>query len=285
MAISASDPRYRTELEPPEILAMRAPLCAAYSRPASAFGCKGNLVHSSGYHRSFNWITQSPDSRFQWNDYSITQALDNTNLDRNACSAADFVPGEWGSRDNRLRVAAITGRLLAAAQRRDPAMAALREFAGTLNGTAVVTYDLGRNAFKSPFDSSHLDHVHLSFWRSRARSDHAGLVRIMLGDDDVLTPDQQQQLTNIHDWLFDFCRGLVAADEGTPHIKTYVPNQILKELESRPGVVLPPIQLSEQDRAAIVADLDATLGPRFEAAAERAVRKVLGAIDGASPPA
>jgi len=261
MPISAADPRYRAEFEPPEILAMRGPLCAAYSRPGDAFGCKGNLVHSSGYHRSFNWVTQSPDSRYQWNDYSITQTLDNTGLDRNACCAADFVPGEWGSPDNRRKMTAITGRLLEAAQRRDPAMAALREFAGTLNGTSVVTYDLGRQAFKSPFDASHLDHVHLSFWRSRARSDHAGIVRIMLGDDEDMDANQAQMLGNIHDWMYDFCRGLVTADPGTPHVTTYVPNKILTELQQRPGVVLPPISLSPEDRSAIVADLVAQLGP------------------------
>ena len=95
----------------------------------------------------------------------------------------------------------------------------------------------------------------------------------------MLTPDQQQQLNNIHDWLFDFCRGLVAADPGTPHIATYVPNQILTTLRDRP-----PVPLNDAQLNTLANQIAGQLAPQLEAAAERAVRKVLGSLDGATPP-
>lgn len=182
MPISATDVRYLAEIEPAAIKTMAGPLCAAYGVGLTAFGCKGNLVHSSGYHRSYNWIVDSPDSRYRLDDYSVRQSLD-TSGDRNVCSAFDFVPGPWGTADNRQRMREITGRVLAAAKARDPRLAALREFAGTLDGRNVVTFNCADGGLKSPFDSSHLDHVHGSFWRSRAGRDHGGIVEIMLGDE------------------------------------------------------------------------------------------------------
>jgi hypothetical protein len=185
MPISANDPRYRAEYEPAQIRAMRQPLCSAYGQPNTAFGCKGNLVHYSGYHRSYNWIVNSPDSRYRLNDYSVRNSLD-TAGDRNACAAFDLTPGPWGSTLNRRRMREITGRVHAAAKARDPRLRALREFAGTLDGRTVVAFNCSDGSFKSPFDSSHLDHVHGSFWRSRAGWDHTGIINIILGDDDQM---------------------------------------------------------------------------------------------------
>lgn len=275
MPISASDPRYLAEYAPTGLQQFIDEARRRFALPASHVGSKGDLQHSSGYHRSRNWIVNSPDSRLRLEDYSIRSAADRAG-DGNWLAAVDIsLP------TNLLRQ--VCQRLKAASDVGDQRLAGWREFLGTLDGVNTFGWDFVGRYRKTP-DRSHLWHLHLSRQRQHANTPMLGILDVMLGDDDVLTPDQQQQLNNIHDWLYDFCRGLVTADAGTPHIKTYVPNQILTELQQRPGVVLPPIQLSEQDRTAIVADLGAAVGPLVEAAAERAVRKVLGAIDGATPP-
>jgi hypothetical protein len=260
MAFPTSDRWYQDEYEPPAILAMRAPLCAAYQRPAAAFGCRGDTDHTSGYHRSRSFIVNSPYSTKRLQDESIQYALDTNEPDWSLCSAFDFVPGSWGSVDNRVKMAQLTQRLLNAARARDPRLSALREIAGTLDGRNVTRFRCSDGVILSPFDSSHLDHIHGSFWRSRAKLDHSGIVQIMIGDE-MLTPDQQQQLNNIHDWLFDFCRGLVAADPGTPHITEYVPNKWSKAVHDRPPATFTPEQLAQ-----IAADLAPHLMPAFVAA-------------------
>jgi hypothetical protein len=179
MPLDPSDPYYRAELISPSIAAMEHPLCDAFGVGLGNFGSKGNTVHTSGYHRSRNWVLHSPDSAHGSRDYSVLLAADNGNPDDVA--ALDFTPGSWGSADNRSKMKLITQRLLTACQAGDPRVANLREFAGTLDGSNVVTWDCSRNAFKTPFDSSHLDHVHGSIYRSKTRADHSGIVSVMLG--------------------------------------------------------------------------------------------------------
>lgn len=187
MPLDPGDPYYRAELISPTIAAMEHPLCDAYGVPLGNFGSKGNENHTSGYHRSRNWILNSPDSAHGSGDYSIQLGLDHG--DNDDVAAFDFTPGEWGSADNRAKMKQLTQRLLTACQNHDPRVASLREFAGTLNGTSVVTWDCSRNAFKTPFDSSHLDHIHGSIYRTKTRADHSGILSVMLGssgtDDDM----------------------------------------------------------------------------------------------------
>jgi len=179
MALDPSDPYYRAELISPTIAAMEEPLCSAFGVGLGNFGSKGNTVHTSGYHRSRNWVLHSRDSAHGSGDYSVQLAADNGNPDDVA--AFDFTPGVWGSADNRSKMRLITRRLLDACQAHDPRVANLREFAGTLDGSNVVTWDCSRNAFKTPFDSSHLDHVHGSIYRSKTRANHSGIVSVILG--------------------------------------------------------------------------------------------------------
>lgn len=121
----------------------------------------------------------------------------------------------------------------------------------------------------------HFDHGHLSVvGDARADQTHPWQIGIDEEGDDVLTPDQQQQLTNIHDWLYDFCRGLTIADAGTPHIARYVPNEILTQLRDRP-----PVPLNDAQLNALASQVAGQLAPQLEAAAERAVRRVLGSLD------
>lgn len=180
MPLNATDRYYRAETTAPSINRLGAGLRNAYERPADAFGAKGNLVHTSGYHRSRAWILHSPDSRSGARDYSVLQALDQGGSDDDV-SAFDFTPAAWGSADNRAKMRVITSRVYAAAKARDPRLANLREFAGTLNGTSVVTFNCADGTLRDPFDSSHLDHGHGSLWRSRAAADHTGILHVMLG--------------------------------------------------------------------------------------------------------
>lgn len=189
MAINPNDGRYKAEQISASIMAMRAPLCAAYGVGPGNFGAKGNLSHDHGYHRSLNWVLHSPDSRDGAGDYSATLAADKGNPDDVA--AVDFTPGEWGTPDNRRKMIAITARMLDALKRNDPRVSAVREFAGTLDGVRVVTYDHARQAFKTPFDTSHLDHGHTSIYRTMTRVDHSGIVSVMLGESMAEFTDRQ----------------------------------------------------------------------------------------------
>ncbi len=180
MPLNATDRHFRAETTPPSISQLGAGLRNAYGRPADAFGAKGNLVHTSGYHRSRAWVLHSPDSRRGARDSSVRLALDQGGSDTDV-SAFDFTPGEWGSPRNRRLMAELTRRVFAAAKARDPRLSNLREFAGTLDGETVVTFNCADGSLKDPFDSSHLDHVHGSFWRSRAAADHTGVLHVMLG--------------------------------------------------------------------------------------------------------
>lgn len=197
MALSPSDPRYRAEVVPASITAMAAPLCAAYGVSRDAFGDKGNLVHTSGYHRSRNWVLYSPDSVYGSSDYSV-RLLQDRSGDPDNVSAFDFTPGTWGTADNHAKMIQLTNRMWAAAKANDPRLADLREVAGTVDGRNVITFYAQGGGLKSPFDSSHLEHLHGSFWRSAAANDHRGIVDVMLGRGSTTpTEDDDMALSNI----------------------------------------------------------------------------------------
>lgn len=180
MAISASDPYYRAEVIPASIAAMRTPLCNAFGVGATSFGAKGNLQHASGYHRSRAWVLNSSNSRYGSSDYSVKQMLDKLGNPNNV-SAFDFTPGVWGTADNRQKMKLITRRVLDAARARDPRLSNMREFAGTIDGVNVITFNCADGSTRTPFDPSHLDHIHGSIWRLEAASDHTGIIQVMLG--------------------------------------------------------------------------------------------------------
>lgn len=181
MTISATDRYYRAETTPASITRLGASLGRAYGQPADAFGAKGNLVHASGYHRSRAWVLNSPDSRYRGGDYSVTQPLDQGGAASDV-SAFDFTPGDWGTAENRRRMRELTDRVYRAAKAKDPRLANLRDFAGTVDGKTVITFNCADGSLKGAFDSSHLDHIHGSFWRSRCADDHTGVLAVLLGD-------------------------------------------------------------------------------------------------------
>lgn len=182
MPLNPNDTYYRRESTPISITALGVGLRSAFGAAPGSFGSKGNLVHTSGYHRSRAWVLNSPDSRYGSRDYSVQQSLDRGGDDDWIC-AFDFTPAEWGTERNRELMVLITKRVRAAARARDPRLANLREFAGTEDGIHVVTFNCSDGSAKTPFDSSHLDHGHGSFWRSRASNSHAGILEVMTGED------------------------------------------------------------------------------------------------------
>lgn len=180
MTISTGDRWYKAEVVPSGQQSLGRALCAFWGVGPTAYGTKGNTSHSSGYHRSRNWVLNSPDSSYGSRDYSVTQAADKLG-DSDWTCAFDFTPAAWGTPDNRAKMIIITGRVRAAARARDPRLAALREFAGTEDGRTVVTFYCSDGSAKDPFDSSHLDHVHGSIWRGQAAVDLSGVFAIMTG--------------------------------------------------------------------------------------------------------
>lgn len=267
-----AEPWWNQEVRPPTLAGLGQALQQHYGVGPTAVGIKGDIRHLSGGHRSPEWIRRSRYSTSGSGDGSLLQSnrivvgADDRNL-----RALDITPGAWGTAENRRRMVAATVSLDAAVKAgRVPQV---RRFWGTRDGTTVYGWDaLFRRVTTS--DTSHLDHLHVEMYPDRVGWDHAAVFTAITGGDDM-TPEQDQMLRNVHDWAFDTARGLVAADAGTPHVTKYVPNEILAELRARPAA--PPAEVD-------VDALAAALTPHLEAAAERAVRKVLGGLDGATPP-
>jgi hypothetical protein len=115
-------------------------------------GIVGDQAHSFGYHLA---RTELPAD-----DYSVVLPLDKQG-DGGAASALDIsLPPDL--------MVTVTNRLLAAAKAHDPRLRALREFCGTTDGVHTHPYDLsnGQDGPLDSWDSSHLWHVHLSFYRA-----------------------------------------------------------------------------------------------------------------------
>jgi hypothetical protein len=176
MPINMNDPRIKAEWTPQTITAVGQALRQRYGTAADSVGTRGNNVHSSGFHRSEAWLRNSPDSRYRDQDYSLQGTL-NHSADANAVSALDFTPGSTS------RMIELTNRVHRAALARDPRLRNVFEFAGTLNGTSVVTFRCSDGAARGPFDSSHLWHFHASFYRSRALDPHDGFTAVLLGEE------------------------------------------------------------------------------------------------------
>lgn len=183
MPINMNDPRVQAEKAPQAIVDLGTRLKRAYGVGPDAFGVKGNEYHASGFHRSRNWIYFSPDSAYGTRDYSVQGTRNHGGDPDNDC-AFDFTPGTWGTADNRAKMIVLTKRLRAAARRHDPRLANWFEFAGTEDGVNVVTFYAQGGEAKTPFDKSHLDHIHGSKYRDNAEANDTGLGDIMLGLDE-----------------------------------------------------------------------------------------------------
>jgi len=188
MPLNMSDPIVVAEVQPPTVIDLGNLLKAHYGVGSSNFGIKGDENHLSGYHRSRNTLVNVPGASGS-GDYSIQNTLDTVNMSWNDCSACDMTPHQWGSTENNQRMIDGTNRMYTAAKKYDPRIQQCREFAGTFDGVNVVRFRCDGGAIQSPFDSSHLEHWHISFWRSRVRWNHSGLFEVLTGsdgDDDMI---------------------------------------------------------------------------------------------------
>lgn len=163
------------EYAPPRLEALYQGVRAYLRRGPDAVGGKGDNAHLRGYHRSREWILNSRWSLYGSQDYSVVQALDRGG-DPRWLSAMDATPRD-------------TETLIAMCQRLDRAVRAdelpqVREWYGNLNGDIVVDgWDAVRRQAATS-DSSHLWHLHISLYRSRADWDHTHLLRVLTGEDD-----------------------------------------------------------------------------------------------------
>jgi hypothetical protein len=120
--------------------------------PSARYG--GAYVRKPGFHSSVE------DNIASWPDnYSIREAI-NRRDPRGVTRALDLTLSDADMRT-------LTKRLAAAVSRNDPRVACLREFYGTLDGRTVYgRLHLGPDTDWHPAtaDSSHLWHIHLSFF-------------------------------------------------------------------------------------------------------------------------
>lgn len=133
----------------------------------------GGYVHKPGFHSSVE------DNLEDWPDnYSIREAI-NRREPRDVGRALDITLSDADMRT-------LTRRLAWAVETDDPRLEGLREFFGTIDGRTVF----GRSRrgpdtawYESTADSSHLWHIHLSFFTPFADdwAALAGLVSILIG--------------------------------------------------------------------------------------------------------
>jgi hypothetical protein len=173
-----AEPYWDREINTPELLDMERRLCVGRGRKVTAAGGKGNLRHLAGGHRSQEWILRS-----QWctnHTYTVQSGLSPEQARHIA--AYDDIPGEWGTPANRAAVEAATERLIAEAKA--GGLVGVIEILGVENGKLVRWLVVERRYGSAP-DSSHRDHVHLTFDRRSMRK-AALFVRcseLLLGDE------------------------------------------------------------------------------------------------------
>jgi hypothetical protein len=120
-------------------------------KSAQLSGIVGDSAHTYGYHRGRNYVSSS--------DYSVQQADDRAGPGE-AASALDVTM-------NDADMKTVSKRLNDAVNKKDSRLHCLREWYGTTNGTSVTGRDVRTGNYITS-DSSHLWHVHLSFYRKWA---------------------------------------------------------------------------------------------------------------------
>lgn len=179
-----AEPWWGREVITPELSWLGAELCRRTGRPRDAWGDKGNEAHLSGGHRSQEWIKNS--------DYcenrSYTAQTGLTAEQLRHIAAGDFTPGNWGTPSNRALMVKHTKALFAEA--RAGRLNGLRQIFGTLDGRNATGLNVLTNSTTVP-DASHLDHLHMTFDRTRMR-DSALMAKIAniiapTGDDEDMS--------------------------------------------------------------------------------------------------
>lgn len=266
-----AEPWWGREIVTAELSWLGAELCRRTGRPRDAFGSKGNEAHLNGGHRSQEWIKNS-----EWctnTSYTVQSGL--SGEQPRHIAACDFTPGVWGSSGNRTLMAKYTKALFDAA--RTGRLAGVRQIFGTLNGTSAIGLNVVSNSLAYP-DDSHLDHLHLTFDRTRMR-DSALMARIA----DTLTGDDMNAVEWNTGWmaqrvLLEDADEIVIPPNSEVGASGYRgPNQLkrrLVALEAKVDKLSAPAPV-EVDYA----KLAEALRPIVAQESEAAVRKVLGTLD------
>lgn len=254
------------EVSTPELYWLEAELCARSRRKVTHAGGKGDIRHLNGGHRSLEWILKS-----RWctnRTYTVQSGLSGEML--RWIGAFDWIPGEWGTAANRRAVADATKRLIAAMKRGE--LPGLLQVLGTVDGKTTGGYDNRTGDTLHP-DSSHLDHIHLTFDRRKMR-DLAMMVKIAdLISGDEMHPDDADALI----WRVE---GLTAGREavagGKKKGEPIVANIRARELAERVAA----LEIGGIDLDALAVKITARLEPGVELTKEdvrTALRAELGA--------
>ncbi|SRR5258705_296381 len=208
-----AEPWWSREIVTAELAGLGDVLRTAWGLPVDAIGTKGNTSHLRGGHRSQEWIRNSV-----WctdRSYTVQSGLTADQLRHVA--AFDVTPGVWGSDANRARMITITGRIVAARAAR--VLPEITEVFGTLDGRTVY----------GGADTSHLDHLHLTF--DRRQLHNADLMRrvaaVLNGDDMALSDADAKALTNRVNALIDMAPANPFGDDLKPE-----PNKLAEKLNA-----------------------------------------------------
>lgn len=168
------EPAWGAEFAPPNLERFYQLLRAHYNLGPAVIGGKGDYRHLSGYHRSRRWILESKYASNR--TYSVTKTLDKGG-DANWLAALDAsIPKpELFAVCRRVDAAVRAGELPQVAQ-----------WFGTYDAKTVVGWSYGKPGTS---DSSHLFHLHISFYRSRANDDHTHLYEVITGGASMSTID------------------------------------------------------------------------------------------------
>lgn len=226
--MAVSDERWwDREIEPPNLAKLTGDLRTHYGVTRMLIGCKGDVNHLRGYHRSREWILNSEYSRDGASDYSVTATLDKTGDGRWLC-ALDFQ-----TRGGVPELIEVCKRLDAAVKA--DRLPQIREWYGNADGDRVVDgWDNLRDRAASS-DSSHLWHLHISFFRSRANWDHSLLFDVLTGAD-MLDKTQTSWLFNASATITQLAQGLDTAPirnpDGTTRTITLTQSAAIRRIDA-----------------------------------------------------
>jgi cell division protein FtsI/penicillin-binding protein 2 len=286
--------------------------------PSQPFGTVPDAAHTSGYDVSPRRIRAAGP----WDsDYSTRQARDRTSPDSDYCSAFD-IGDDWpnGGRAAWLR---WNNLLLRGLQGADPALAAVRAINVSRDGRERKRYDTA-NRGQGLVDSTDpvTSHTHGETWRDtigtaaldrafrriEAMAEAAIANRPLTAAEEPIVPTLSTANANAGENIeaqisallklepvkvgslpAGNVKGMIGEAYPMPNVLAAKLAEILAAAQAGGGQVTP----TPEQWAALTASITTTVeqlfatkvGQAAELAAEAAIRRVLGAIDGATPPA
>jgi hypothetical protein len=231
-----------------------------------AMGIVGNEAHDGGYHHGWDdrRIRNGQTSDYSWNE----SARDNSHR-TNAAAAIDI--GMFA------RLRELNKWLVGQCEAQAPDTQDIRSIIYSPDGQTVKRWDrLGK---RSTGDSSHLTHTHVSYFRDAEDRDKTGPFRRFFEGNTVTQTDIHVEYMS---WRVEcLAHGLSVMRGGPEQGKANWTVQTLKEILTEVQAISGP---SPVDIGALMAALEPRLAEMVEKATEQAVRRVLGGLDGATPP-